>query len=569
MKKYLIIIIAILNSSCIDNLLDQNATTKISTDIFWKTIEVAKEGTNSVYSSLRSTFGLIYKLDCYPYGDLLYFQNQNKQSITNDYWNKCYAAINRANNALDKIKKMQEETNIEEEIRKLKQFEGEVKFIRALHYFFLIDIYGDVQYLDHVPTQEEAYTISRSPITEVKNYILEDLDFASKNLPPTYTSDEDLGRATCLSAFAFKGKVELFWATWKKNGRPEIDGFTKDNNEALEYYQKAIDDFKEVMNPKYGLTLFKDGDPGEYKNPNYLQLFDVKNEKCSEIIFAIQYGGPNIGQGEELVKFFGNRSVLNGWANVQPTNYLVNLYQSTETGGYCDPIIQSKDESLFNGAANPESYKKRDWRMRGTIVWNDEKMVTISVDGMNLGDSLSFWFGNKNGYLDYNDSKTGYMFRKFVRQYSGFSRSNGPQDFYLMRLPDVWLMYCEAMNEINNGPTPELFAYIDKIRHRGNLPPLDQTKFNNYTSFFNAIVQERAIEFVAEGIRFFDIRRWRIAEEIWDYPNGRELRSTLGDFIQDQYKNPTDRTFPQYYIYNIPEQERIHNPNLTQNTPWL
>ena len=138
-----------------------------------------------------------------------------------------------------------------------------------------------------------------------------------------------------------------------------------------------------------------------------------------------------------------------------------------------------------------------------------------------------------------------------------------------MRLPDVWLMYCEAMNEINNGPTPELFAYIDKIRHRGNLPPLDQTKFNNYTSFFNAIVQERAIEFVAEGIRFFDIRRWRIAEEIWDYPNGRELRSTLGDFIQDQYKNPTDRTFPQYYIYNIPEQERIHNPNLTQNTPWL
>lgn len=80
MKKYLIIIIAILNSSCIDNLLDQNATTKISTDVFWKTIEDAKEGTNSVYSSLRSTFGLIYKLDCYPYGDLLYFQNQNKQS---------------------------------------------------------------------------------------------------------------------------------------------------------------------------------------------------------------------------------------------------------------------------------------------------------------------------------------------------------------------------------------------------------------------------------------------------------------------------------------------------------
>ena len=402
----------------------------------------------------------------------------------------------------------------------------------------------------------------------MKDLIFEDYDYAISVLPVSYESSEDQGRATKIAAYAFKGKLELFWASWKKNGRPEVDNFQQSESEAKEYYEKAIGNFKEVMKPAYNLQLFKDGAPGEYVNPNYLQLFTLENEKCSEVIFSLQYGGPNIGQGEEFVKIFGNRSVLNGWANMQPTNYLVNLYQSTKTGDYVDPIILNKNQNLANGSANPKTYEGRDYRMRSTIVWNGQKMRTITPDGMTIGDSLAFMFGNKNGYLDYNDSRTGYMFRKFVRQYAGYSRSNGPQDFYLMRLPDVWLMYCEAMNELH-GPSDELYNLIDKIRGRGKLPALDRNKFKTKDTFFDAIKQERAIEFVAEGQRFFDLRRWRLAETVWDYPNGRELRSTLNDFIQDQYKNATDRTFPRYYIYNIPEDERVLNPNLTQNKPWL
>lgn len=566
-KMILCLCLLMQNAGCVDHLLDYPATTQVSTDIFWKTMEDAEKGVNAVYSAMRTAFGLNYKLDCFPYGDLLYFQQQNEQSITSNYWNNCYAAINRANNAISHLKDMQA-TAIESDKELLRRYEGEVRFLRALHYAFLIDLYGDVQYLDHVPTQEEAYSIARMPIVQVRDSILKDYDFAISALPPSYTDANDVGRVTKVAALAFKGKLELYWACWKKNGRPEIKGFSQDQAEAEAYYRKAIDDFSEVMSPQYGLELFGGGEPGEYVNPNYLQLFDVANEKCSEVIFAIQYGGPNIGQGEELVKYFGNRSVLNGWANVQPTNYLVDRYQSVKTGDYVEPVVLGSNESLPNGAANPDTYRDRDWRMRGTIVWNGEKMRTITVDGMTIGDSLAFWFGNKTGYIDYNDSRSGYMFRKFVRQYAGFSRSNGPQDFYLMRLPDVWLMYCEAMNELY-GPSEELFVLVDKIRKRGNLPGLDRSKFNTKELFFKAIEQERAIEFVAEGLRFFDIRRWRMAEEIWNYPNGRELRSTLNDFIQDQFKNATDRTFPRYYIYDIPEDERIQNPNLTQNEPWL
>lgn len=572
MKRYLrnigLLIVLFAQASCMDNLLDYPATTKISADTFWETAEDAEKGVNAVYNAMRSAFGLFYKLDCYPNADLLYFQNANSQSITSDYWNKCYASINRANNAIMQLRRMQGGAATDKELNLLRRYEGEVRFIRALHYSLMIDLYGDVQYLDHVPTQKEAYSIARTPIWQVKDFIMDDYNFAISVLPDSYESSDDQGRATKIAAYAFKGKLELFWACWKKNGRPEIDGFQQNESEAKEYYQKAIDDFKEIMQPVYNLQLFKDGAPGEFGNPNYLQLFTLENEKCFEIIFSIQYGGPNIGQGEELIKFFGNRSVLNGWANMQPTNYLVNLYQSTKTGDYVDPVILNKSQNLKNGASNPKTYEGRDYRMRATIVWNGQKMRTITPDGMTIGDSLAFMFGNKNGYLDYNDSRTGYMFRKFVRQYAGYSRSNGPQDFYLMRLPDVWLMYCEAMNELH-GPSDELFDLVDKIRGRGKLPGLDRERFKTKEAFFEAIKQERAIEFVAEGQRFFDLRRWRLAEKVWDYPNGRELRSTLNDFIQDQYKNATDRTFPRYYIYNIPEDERVLNPNLTQNKPWL
>lgn len=568
LRDILLLIVLLIQTSCIDNLLDYPATTKISADTFWETTEDAEKGVNAVYNAMRNAFGLFYRLDCYPNADLVYFQNANSQSITSDYWNKCYASVNRANNAIMQLRRMQGEAVTEKELNLLKRYEGEVRFIRALHYALMIDLYGDIQYLDHVPTQEEAYTIARMPIVQVKDLIFEDYDYAISVLPVSYESSEDQGRATKIAAYAFKGKLELFWASWKKNGRPEVDNFQQSESEAKEYYGKAIGNFKEVMKPAYNLKLFKDGAPGEYVNPNYLQLFTLENEKCSEVIFSLQYGGPNIGQGEEFVKIFGNRSVLNGWANMQPTNYLVNLYQSTKTGDYVDPVILNKNQNQTNGSANPKTYEGRDYRMRSTIVWNGQKMRTITPDGMTIGDSLAFMFGNKNGYLDYNDSRTGYMFRKFVRQYAGYSRSNGPQDFYLMRLPDVWLMYCEAMNELH-GPSDELYDLVDKIRGRGKLPALDRNKFKTKETFFDAVKQERAIEFVAEGQRFFDLRRWRLAETVWDYPNGRELRSTLNDFIQDQYKNATDRTFPRYYIYNIPEDERVLNPNLTQNKPWL
>lgn len=89
-----------------------------------------------------------------------------------------------------------------------------------------------------MPTQEEAYSIARTPIVQVKDLIFEDYDYAISVLPVSYESSEDQGRATKIAAYAFKGKLELFWASWKKNGRPEVDNFQQSESEAKEYYER-------------------------------------------------------------------------------------------------------------------------------------------------------------------------------------------------------------------------------------------------------------------------------------------------------------------------------------------
>jgi hypothetical protein len=232
--------------------------------------------------------------------------------------------------------------------------------------------------------------------------------------------------------------------------------------------------------------------------------------------------------------------------------------------------VLSRNTTQVNSATNPRSYVGRDYRMRATMLWDEQKMLRLSTDGLNVLDSIPFRFGSRDGvtYINYDGAPSGYIFRKWVRQTGGIGRSDGPQDMYLMRLPDVWLMYAEAVNELS-GPTPETFTLLDRIRRRGNLPPLNRAKFASRDEFFKAIEQERIIELVGEGHRFFDIRRWKKVEEIWPMPGGQVLFDTQGTRVRDEFVNAPDRNYQRFYIFQIPTGEIEVNPKIVQNEPWL
>jgi starch-binding outer membrane protein, SusD/RagB family len=136
-------------------------------------------------------------------------------------------------------------------------------------------------------------------------------------------------------------------------------------------------------------------------------------------------------------------------------------------------------------------------------------------------------------------------------------------------LADVFLMYAEASNEVS-GPLPDAIDVVNKVRHRGNLPPLAPDKTADKTSFFNAIEQERIVELIGEGQRPFDLRRWRAIERVWGPPGSAGVWriDTWKANVERFYQNTNDRAYRQAYIFQIPESERNRNPNLTQNVPW-
>lgn len=564
------------STSCVSDLLDQTPTSELSSDLFWKTTEDATSALHGVYNATRTFFHKEYVWDTASdimWGDVrnpyngIWQPSANVGSNNETYWKNAYQVINRANYVLENVYKMLDRYHDEKNQTTLKRIKGELYFLRALAYFRLIDLWGDVPFYTHTLNgNDEAFSISRTPRAVIKDSILKDLDYAKINVP-IKIADSERGRATRVAMYGFSGKIKLYWASWMKNEN-KMD-------EADKYYRAAAADFKEVMKPEYGRMLFKNGDPGEPTNPSYGELFNGKNEYCEEIIFATSNAGPNSPDlGDYYTYDFATRSTGAGGTNVTPTIRLVDKYQLLSTGDYAVPMIKSDaadKENIENGACNPKSYEGRDYRLYATVMWDGQKMVRVSDDGKTIGpDTLIFRykFDDNVTYIS-SGRRTGYIFRKFVRTYAYGARNQGPQDTYLMRLPDVWLMYCEAVNEYNNGPTSECFELIDQIRHRGGLPSIDRGKFNSKETFFNAIDQERCVELVAEGQRFFDIRRWNMVEKLWPQPDGYRLTSTWGELFRDEFRNAQDRDFQRFYRFKIPQLEIDKNPNMVQNDCWL
>ncbi|MEP6727199.1 MAG: RagB/SusD family nutrient uptake outer membrane protein, partial [Bacteroidota bacterium] len=409
------------------------------------------------------------------------------------------------------------------------------------------------------------------------------------NLPAKASA---LGRAAKPAVLALRGKLQLYWASWNKNGWPELEGFTPSAAEATAAFTAAAADFKLVINDPT-VSLYLGGDPGQIDVlgkadilPNYFNLFMPKANGNPEMLMVFTHGGTGTGQGEELMRDFSGRSHEGSQCWVSPRYEIADRYQSTITGDFATPLIPMNPtvpatgnvaRITPNSAVNPNSYANRDYRMKSTIEWDYETSIG-SASQVSTGFVpfiYQTWAGTVNiggvNYITYNTDgcNSGYVFRKFVRNYTGQGRSDGDFAWPVVRLADVYLMYAEATNEVS-GPQADAIDLVNKVRHRGNLPPLTAAKTTDKPTFFNAIEQERIVELIGEGQRSFDLRRWRAIERVWGSPGGAGLFriDTWGAQPSRYFQNTSDLEYKQDYIFRIPPGERDKNPNLTQNIPW-
>jgi starch-binding outer membrane protein, SusD/RagB family len=611
-SAYLIAILGcfiILQTSCRKDLLDQSPTTEILAEAFWKTEADATAGLMGLYASARPCWDRDYYFDGQAeyvrargvsstagnlrLGDAYQSSNTggmfgptNYGALFDNMYKYLYGVVNRANYVIFNVNKMQSEgTSASTSV--LETIKGEAALLRGLAYFKLISMWGDVPYFTYVVYDNSAVSqLARTPIGKVKDSILADFAYAFDKLP---AKASQLGRASKPAALALRGKLQLYWGSWNKNGWPELEGFTLSSAAATAAFTAAAADFKSVIND-YGLTLYLNGEPGSIDPPgkadnlpNYYYLFTPKANGNPEMVMVFTHGGTGTSQGEELMRDFSGRSHEGSQCWVSPRYEIADRYQLLTTGDFgpklipMNPTTNPNARTTLNSAVNPASYDNRDYRMKSTIQWDYE--MSIGMASLQSTGFVPFiyqtWAGNVtiNGvkYITYNTDgcNSGYVFRKFVRNYAGQGRSDGDYAWPVIRLADVYLMYAEATNEVS-GPQADAIDLVNKIRHRANLPPLAAPKTASKQAFFDAIEQERIVELIGEGQRSFDLRRWRAIERVWGPPGspGVFRIDTWGAQPSRYFQNASDREYQQDYIFRIPPSERDKNPNLTQNIPW-
>ncbi|MGI6574183.1 MAG: RagB/SusD family nutrient uptake outer membrane protein [Fermentimonas sp.] len=251
--------------------------------------------------------------------------------------------------------------------------------------------------------------------------------------------------------------------------------------------------------------------------PDYRDLFLSKAQSTNpdEILFSTVYALP------ERWHRGGNDHLLYG--TTKPRKELLNSY-------LCLDGLPTTQSPLFNP---DDPYSNRDPRC----------LQTLNPTGIRIINGVEHTYG----------SETGIHWNKFVEDnVSYFDRNVEVDDYDIihLRYADVLLMYAEAQNEIN-GPDQSVHNAINEVRHRSGMPsvPLDLS----VDEMRDIIRLERRIELAGEGHRWFDIKRWKIANEVLslvDEPGGG-----IG----------TLKMLPHQYIWPFPQSEIDLNPNLVQN----
>ncbi|WP_161993925.1 RagB/SusD family nutrient uptake outer membrane protein [Cyclobacterium xiamenense] len=460
-------------------------------------------------------------------------------SYTNGFWAHFYRAINRTNFITSRADHLRDEMDP----AKYDRLVGEARFIRAYFYAYLAELYGDVPLVTSTLTLEESQT-PRTQKSAVIDFVLQELNAIKPHLPLDVSEKGRISRGTVL---ALMSRVALWNERW----------------------DVAASAAKELI------------DSGTYSvDPNYEGMFTFAGDNSPEVITRIQY--LRGVQTHNLPRNFWSRMAL-GHSNKKPPQDFVDTYDCID--GL--PI----DESPLYDPLRP--FENRDPRLHYTLVVPGTRLVNWIYETHR--DSTMTWeFRGEDSVRVPNieaqhafASFTGYLYRKHI-DVANYPTDVGStdQNLTIFRFGEVLLNYAEAKVELNQIDE-SVYDAINALRQRESvqMPAIDPGK--SQQEMRNLVRKERRHELGMEGFRYFDIRRWGIAEEVIPGPyRGRVNRYGEGGWLSeapridpigtpsyDHISNVEDmvvietRNFnPQRdYLWPIPRIELETNTTLTQN----
>jgi hypothetical protein len=538
-------------TSCEDDFLDKVPMDSPSSATFFSTETELNMAVNGAYRQLYwHSYKVPYQLWLDASTDIAWCRGDFGSMLTaqggqyttetplfSTVWAHMYEGIARTNNILDNMDRAKDVVPAE----KAQAVEAEAKFLRSYFYTYLINLYGDVPWVDRMLSLEDA-KLPKTPKKEILANLYKDLDFAAAHLPAARPTAEK-GKVTKGAALTLKARVALLAGD----------------------FDVAASAARAVM------------DLGLYKiDPSYSNLFQYKGAGSAEVIMEQQYHMDVFTTA--IPRYLAHREP-GGYSVLVPTQTLVDMYACTDG----KPI----DESPLFDPAKP--FENRDPRLDQSILLPGEWVKGLqfqthpdSTKTYKRTDAGIRRVANPevtNAYATF----TGYIWNKYLDESDlPGNLAQSTLRMVMMRYAEVLLTYAEAKIELNQIDQSVIDAInLVRCRQSVQMPPAEQGM--SQPELRKLVRYERTIELALEGFRLFDIRRWKYAEHVM--PGNMLGRRKKAEWFSpvvpdiDEYGHPVypdeTKTFQvisvnqfnpgRDYLWPIPQSEINLNPNLTQN----
>lgn len=484
--------------------------------------------------------------------------------------------------------------------------EGEARFLRAWYYFNVCRGLGGMPIVgDEIFDYEagmDVTTLQRPRATEAEmyDYIISECKAIYNMLPAEKQTNS--ARANKWAAKMLEARAAVYAASIANYNNKMVTPIQTSGGEvgipadkAAGYYQIALAAAEDVIkNSPYTL---QDRKP-DNKGLNFYEAVCVKDNN-TEVIWARDYKYPGQTHG------FTNNNAPKSHAEDIDNSYLgavLNLVEEYEFVNTSTPGQKSLVQTMENGTykfydSADAPFKDRDPRLWGTIIYPNAEFKSIpvvlqagqlvkkgndwaiEVGDLDSKDANGNLITSLNGPKESNEqyiNKTGFYVRKFLDETpSSGTRGRGSEMWMpRFRMSEAYMIAAEASYELNNGKALE---YINAVRERAGVKPLQQVTFDN-------IVHEYRVEFAFEDHRYWDLKRWRLADKVWNGNNNdaqaRHRRLwpyrvvAPGDpnngkwiFVEDfLFMSPNARYFKMQNYYNFLNLDWINNnPKLVKN----
>jgi hypothetical protein len=533
-SKILVFLFLISFTACND--LDQIPTNKFTEDNYWTSADKALSVLNMAYNQMDGN-NIFFRNECLS--DNLYegrgFSDEKRISSGQadaavgrfaDMWYGCYAGIKTCHTFLENVDRV---SDMDESLKN--RTKAEARFIRAYLFFRLATWFGDVPFFTTDITLSESKTIARTPHANVIEFIRNELEDIAPALPTNRQyAEKDRGRITSGAAIALKARVYLYENDW-----PNVAATC----------ERLID---KTTYGEYGLFNSYEG------------LFLPQNEYNREVILDFGY--------VPALKTWDN------YFNMAPLSVGARLNGAAPTQELVDDYIMLNGKGIFDagsGYNEDNPYVNRDPRLTTTVVYHGFQWKlaaggtkTIYIKPGTAPDDAAK-ADEYQGSETSNATATGYYLRKYYDPTVALNIGSG-LNLILIRYADVLLMYAEAKNELGELDETVWGKTIRAIRARAGFTDAGALNFNSSWTpeeRQNIIRRERRCELMLEGLRIFDIRRWRTAEVVLNaHPHGAKFANGNTEYIllgQRSFNPGRD------YLWPVPQSEKDINPNLGQN----